>query len=121
MFGNFCTEILIKVNQVQVLRKRHNAAETCHKDFDRDSDIRWREMIMKLVGCVPTYWKALTHSMKFNQLNLPACSTSEQYGIIFDYYFMYPANATYEPSCTDITITNNIHEHPKFYSDYLLT
>ena len=103
--------IVIKINQVQVLKKRYDAPKACNRDLDSDVDMRWRESVMNSVNCIPTYWKRFPKSSQFMEHNHSDCNKSMQYRAIGDYCLTAPTNVTYEPSCTETTIISNTMEH----------
>lgn len=109
--GSEGRRLKFEVTQLQVLRKRYDGKVACDMDLDSNIDVRWRESVMKLVGCIPTYWKGFAHSSKFQLLQLKDCTTSGQYQSFTNWYtYKTDPNITYEPSCTWPTIIKNI-EH----------
>ena len=100
------------IKQVQVLRKRHDAQDTCNQDMDSTDDMRWREVVMNYIGCIPLYWKKLTQSLQFKQQNLLECNSSKQYQNAFN-LILEPTKIKYQGSCTMMTIMVNVEEYWK--------
>ena len=112
-------ELKFVITQLQVLRKRHGGNIPCNMDSESDVDTRWRESVMKIVGCIPTYWKRLPHSLNLQPNRLNDCSTSTQYEALFNLYsYKRDHNITYESSCTWPTIISNF-QMPQ-YDDEIL-
>ena len=85
LFNNFKTlgdltgyHIDFEISGVTVLKKRPDSNNPCNADLE-DDDLKLQTEIMKLVGCVPIYWKNIvTHD-----LGLSDCKTSEQLAKIY--------------------------------------
>ena len=45
----------VHINQVEILRKRHDAIIPCHRTL-MDDDSMWRTKIIEKIGCIPEYW-----------------------------------------------------------------
>ena len=63
------------LKQIEILRKRHDAAKACNNSI-HDNDKIYKDSLMMSVGCVPSYWKrfvtaAISH--------LPNCSKKSQF------------------------------------------
>ena len=48
----------IHINQVEILRKRHDAIIPCNRTLT-DDDAMWRNKIIEKIGCIPDYWSEL--------------------------------------------------------------
>ena len=72
------SKISLMLNQVSTLRKRPDAKKPCDSAL-KDDDTRFLLKIIKRVGCVPSYWKAIMpmeDSMRF-------CAKSKEMADIF--------------------------------------
>ena len=102
-------KLKIGITQLQVLKRRHDSRVPCNKDLESNVDMRWRESVMSIVGCIPTYWRGLPQSVSFQALNFDDCTRSQQYKSFFDYnLYTTDPNITYDPSCTWPTIYSNL-------------
>ena len=99
----------VGITQTQVLKKRHDSRIPCDRDYENNVDMRWRESVMSMVGCIPTYWRELPQSLSFRSHNFNECTRAQQYKS-FDDYNLYTTNSniTYTPSCTWATIFSKI-------------
>ena len=61
-------------------------------------------------NCIPSYWKKLPQSLKLKQQHPLDCSTSKQYGTIFD-LTIKPKQIKHKQSCTMMTIMVNTEEY----------
>ena len=77
---NSNSRITLKLSHVSVLRKRENSKVPCDKNLKND-DQRFRDEVIKQVGCVPNYWKTLVTDNN----NLKTCMTSYEMAEIFHY------------------------------------
>ena len=99
----------IGITQLQVLKRRHDSREPCNMDLESNVDTRWRESVMIIVGCIPTYWRGLSQSASFQALRFDDCTRSKQYKSFIDYnLYTTDPNITFEPSCTWPTIFSNL-------------
>ena len=104
------TILKIGISQTQVLKKRHDSRIPCDRDYESNVDLRWRESVMGIVGCIPTYWRGLPQSLPFRSHNFNDCTKAQQYKSFYDYnLYTTDSNITYEPSCT----------WAKIFSDFL--
>ena len=103
------TILKIGISQTQVLKKRYDSRIPCDRDYESNVDMRWRESVMRIVGCIPTYWRGLPQSVSFQALKLDDCTRSQQYKSFNDYsLYTTDPNITFEPSCTWPTIFSNL-------------
>ena len=73
------------INQIEVLRKRHDAIIPCNRTLTAD-DSMWRNKIIEKVGCIPEYWYEFHQSVdeRGNQTtNLKKCSNKDDYKLIY--------------------------------------
>ena len=100
--SDFNKKILkVGITQTQVLKKRHDSRIPCNRDYESNVDMRWRESVMSMVGCIPTYWKSLPQSLSFRSHSFNECTLAQQYSSFYDYtLYTADSNITYETSCT---------------------
>ena len=57
--SNDTSRITLRINGVSVLRKRADAKIPCDDNLE-DDDNRFKEEVIRMVGCIPIYWKSFT-------------------------------------------------------------
>ena len=94
-----------EISQLQVLRRRFDGRQHCNDDNNTNVDTRWRESVMRKIGCVPSYWKNLTTSDEFGLNYKDDCSHSFHYESLYNQIIDADAGKVlYEPSCNQSTI-----------------
>ena len=102
-------QLKIGITQLQVLKKRHDSKLPCDRDYESTVDMRWRESVMSIVGCIPTYWRDLPQSLSFQSHQFNDCTRSQEYESFTDFnQYTTDPNITYGPSCTWPTIFSNL-------------
>ena len=92
------------VSQVTMLRKRHDAKLPCNKDLQNE-DFKIIDAIIKMVGCVPSFWKDIYGYPG----NTPNCGTATEYAKIY----RFASNMTLSRSlivqpCNEMIVVTNI-------------
>ena len=103
------------MSHVSVLRKRENSKIPCDKDL-KDDDKRFREEVIKQVGCVPNYWKTLVTDID----NFKTCKSSKEMSEIF-YYLTNKDEIMllYDQPCNYMKVSVGALQQP-YYLDYIL-
>ena len=94
------------IRQVQVLRRRQTSKFICNDDVDSNVDMRWREAAIEKVGCIPTYWKNLDQSEKFQERRLEDCQNHWEYDDMS--HIILDVSHDFEPSCTWPSLSSSI-------------
>ena len=112
---NINSEIILKLSHVSVLRKRENSKIPCDKEL-KDDDKKFRDEIIKLVGCIPNYWKSLIS----NDNRIKTCETSYEMSEIF-YYLMNKDEilSLYDQPCNYMEVSVGALQQP-YYPSYIL-
>ena len=109
------SKITLKINHVSILRKRENSKIPCDKDLQND-DNKFRQSIVKRVGCVPIYWTPLI----FNQSNIKTCKTSAEMGEIYHYLtHKETIMSLYDQPCDYMKISAETIQQPN-YQRYIM-
>ena len=64
--------IVLDLNSISVVQSRQDANEPCHVNLE-DDDAEWMRQVIRTVGCVPSYWRAIYQGPEHGQ-----CTTIEQ-------------------------------------------
>ena len=113
------SKISLKLNDVSVLRKRTNSKGRCDADL-HDDDIRFRQEVIRLVGCVPIYWKSLT-SMDGMDDSFKLCTSFVEMSRIFDAIkHKKDIMATYDEPCDHMKVSVGFDQHPVLMDGYVL-
>lgn len=78
-------KIHITMNEVEILRKRPNAVIPCNGEL-HDDDRQYREAVIRIVGCIPSYWDTFEDNKKDSFRNLPKCKYKHQFSSIKEYF-----------------------------------
>ena len=90
----------LKISHVTVLRKRPDSNVPCNNEVE-DDDAYLQLEIIKLVGCIPSYWRHIVpKDLRFDECKLPAeLKDAEHY--IKNYRDIL---LSYAPPCVDMTV-----------------
>ena len=75
----------IHINQVEILRKRHDAIIPCNRTLT-DDDAMWRNKIIEKIGCIPDYWSELYSDSEERSQDtsiLNRCSSAKDYELLY--------------------------------------
>lgn len=67
--------LIFDLNDIRVIKMREDANEPCNAELKND-DMEWMARVIKLVGCIPSYWKLIYPSPN-NPNN--ECNTTKQF------------------------------------------
>ena len=99
----------IKIQEVTVLRKRHDANVPCNNQLDYLDDSNIMEIIMNRVECIPIYWKTF-----FLKSSLRECNSPSELQKIFNYIQDYREVLwSYDPPCADMQVLTKIDKDEK--------
>ena len=116
----------VRINQVEVLRKRADGVVPCHDDEEYNEDLEWILKVATEIGCVPIFWRGAylkNNSQMIEELaSLTECSTEVQYSQTDNYTSRYnimkklnpvlkPCTQTSIFSSLDIYYVSNENEH----------
>ena len=98
----------VRINQVEVLRKRANSVVPCHDAEDLQEDFEWILKVTSEVGCVPIFWKRMFHeNMKPEVLiEINECTDALQYSKIDNFTSLYNVMRKINPSLRPCTKTS---------------
>ena len=74
-FNDANNALTLDLNYISIMRTRTDAKEPCDADLHND-DKEWMQEVVKMVGCVPQYWKILYSVDQSNNLN--ECNETSQ-------------------------------------------
>ena len=96
----------VRINEVEVLRKRADAVVPCENSL-HDNDQEYRRAVIQTVGCIPAYWKRFVHDEMFNGSVLKPCSKKEQFRNLTRYMPNHFENGTslYTQPCSQMSIS----------------
>lgn len=99
------SKVSFLMSQVTLLKKRHNAVNTCNQDLENE-DGQIMMSIVNKIGCFPSYWK---NFRKENNLNVSVCKTSNDYKEIYKYVSSIElSRSLFVPPCEDMIVVTNI-------------
>ena len=104
----------IQINQVEILRKRHDAIIPCNRTLT-DDDVMWRNNIIKKMGCIPVYWSEFyANSEEGSQAkpNYENCFSADNYELLYT-NFLPPRHTDkgtklYTGPCNQMGITASV-------------
>ena len=67
--------LTLDLNYVGIMRKREDANMRCNVTLHND-DRSWMQRVIRVIGCIPPYWKVLYEGGRVN--TPPQCNTSNQ-------------------------------------------
>ena len=112
------------VRKIELLRKRPDAVEPCNESID-DNDKTYKEVVIKAVGCIPSYWKRFFENN--TDENLLDCSTKGQFEQLSNMLPMMYENTNllngsrlYDPPCNEMKISATIHKRNERTVDHRL-
>ena len=104
----------IHINQVEILRKRHDAIIPCNRTLTND-DAMWRNKIIEKMGCIPDYWSELYFDCEEESQareNYEKCSSADNYGLLYTDFLppKHTDNGTnlYTGPCNQMGITASV-------------
>ena len=105
----------IRISQVEVLRRRADSTIPCHDQYEEHNEDReWILEVMKLVGCIPSFWRRYYYSinnMKTLKSKLDICNNASDYVHINKYTSHYNKMKKRNPklkSCKQTSIFANV-------------
>ena len=112
------------INEIEVLRRRDKTTAPCNSSL-LDEDKFTMSLIMRNVGCVPTYWEEFFAADKSLHQDLERCRSHEEYQKVtkmrdYVYWNFNSEGSLYLQPCIEMkvsTITTEFHEG--FASDIL--
>ena len=94
----------IKVDEVTVLRKRHDANTPCDNKLDHLDDFYVMEEIMKRVGCRPIYWNSFVGGLNFTD-----CKSPTDFEKIYEHIGNYKdILMSYSGPCVDMVVSSKM-------------
>ena len=92
----------VVVSQVNIIRKRPDANIPCNPKYDSEDDIQWKKSIIRLVKCVPPFWKSF-----FPKKLIVPCKSSHQLRQVKELLEHGKKNVTglYTPPCAEMSFT----------------
>ena len=109
-------KVTLKIGQVSVLRRREDAKVPCNSGLKND-DERFRQEVIKQVGCVPIYWTSFTSYDN----NTKICTLSTEMSEI--YFFLsnrQKITSLYDQPCNYMKTSVTAHQQPYFLKYMLL-
>ena len=104
----------IHINQVEILRKRHDAIIPCNRTLT-DDDAMWRNKIIEKIGCIPDYWSELYSDSEERSQDtsiLNRCSSAKDIELLYTDYLppKHSDNGTilYVGPCNQMGITASV-------------
>ena len=86
------------LSQVSVLKNRPDSYLPCYNG-DLSDDVRFQQETIKIVGCVPSYWKDLRIETLENRI----CQSKADFELLNNIISSYKrVSSMYEPSCTSM-------------------
>ena len=112
------------INDIEVLRRRDKATAPCNSSL-LDEDKFIMSLIMRNVGCIPTYWEEFFAADKSLNQDLERCRSHEEYQKLnkmrdYIYWNFNSEGSLYLQPCTEMKVsTFTIEFHDGFSSDVL--
>lgn len=99
----------IKISDVTILKKRPGSNVPCDEDLVND-DVKLQTQIMRLVGCIPIYWKNIAPT----DFPFKICSSSADLQRAYYHIQAYKkAFMTYDPPCIGIKVLSKFEKEEK--------
>ena len=92
----------IKIEEVTVLRKRHDSNIPCKHHLNQLDDVNFMEEIMNRVGCMPIYWKDIRGISIRRECESPS-DLKQIYQFIQNYKDVL---LSYDGPCIEMSVTN---------------
>ena len=97
----------IKIEDVTVLRKRHNSNIPCDNRLDYMDDVKFLEEIMNHVGCMPIYWRGIPGQLS----NFTECNSPVELSKIYYYIQNFEeVLRSYGPPCIEMKVSTKLDE-----------
>ena len=104
------SKINLKINHVSILRRRENSKSPCDMNLKNDDDM-FRNMVIKQVGCAPSYWKSLLSVPNSTKI----CATSDEMFAIYHYLTNKDQiMSLYDQPCNYMKISVETVQQPNF-------
>ena len=112
------------IRKIEILRKRPDAVKSCNEGIN-DNDKVYKELVVKEVGCIPSYWKPFFKNGTTE--NLPDCTSRNQFEQLSDMLPMLYENTNlsngsklYEPPCAEMKVLTTINKRNERSADHKL-
>ena len=96
----------IKIEEVTVLRKRHDSNIPCKNHLNQLDDVNFMEEIMNRVGCMPIYWKGLPGISNRRECESPS-ELKQIYQLIQNYKNVL---VSYDGPCVEMSVATKFDE-----------
>ena len=102
--------LVINVNHIKVIRRRHSANEKCDQHLDHD-DNKFLQEASKSLGCIPIFWIELSEGWK-DTTNLSYCTDPNAYykaSVLGKHWDVrHLVYKEYEPPCSKMLVTYDL-------------
>jgi len=113
--GKGIKSLLYTLHQLEVLNKRPNMNNPCDPKLENEDNAIRRE-IVKLVGCIPTYWKRF-NIVGANMASHSSCNTREELANLSTFlprwegnYFVDKTQHLYISPCQQLKISGELND-----------
>ena len=111
------SNVILNINDVSVLRRRSDAINECDEQL-QDDDKKFREKVIRIVGCVPSYWMSLmTKGDTFKE-----CKTAAEMSQIYSILKTYKTAIfdSYKQPCDYMKVSTGVLQKKLEYNHWLV-
>ena len=111
------SNVILNINDVSVLRRRSDAINECDEQL-QDDDKKFREKVIRIVGCVPLYWMGFITKRN----TLKECKTASEMSQIYSILKTYKTAIfdSYKQPCDYMKVATGVLQKKLEYNHWLV-